>query len=103
MTAHRISPEDPFIFENNTTRIFDVVYASLTSCAPEALVEFYIDRAGKRHLFELVYIGCGASHSWWTASGGKFFPPEFPHGLEPRDILIITTTAPVAFRIDWYA
>jgi len=102
MSAHLIDPQNPYLFENKADMILDVVYASLTSCEPRALVQFFIERKGKRHLFELVYIGNGASHSWWTASGGKFFPPEFPHGLEPGDILIIETTAPVAFRIDWY-
>lgn len=78
----------------NTSKVHeDVNYASVT--APELVyVEVKIDKK----VFDGVWVGPGASHSWWTAAGGKLLDHN---GLDPGQTLEITSTGPCAFRIDW--
>lgn len=85
-------------FKNDSDRPRDVVYASVT--AREIVkCEILVDE----ELIDVVYIGAGGSHSWWTNGGGKLFPPDkFPQGLPPGSRLVVRANGCAAFRIDWY-
>jgi hypothetical protein len=91
---------NPFVlvdYTNDSDAPRDIYYASLT--APRVVrCEIYIDDV----LIELVYAGNGGSHSWWSAAGGKFFPPDKAlHGLQPGATLKVIVDGPCAMRIDW--
>lgn len=79
--------------KNGTKSHQDVNYASVT--APE-LVYVEIRLGGKAH--DGVWVGPGASHSWWTPAGGKLLDHN---GLNPGETLEIISTGPCAFRLDW--
>jgi hypothetical protein len=86
------------VIENETKKSRDVVYASVT--APKlARVEVRIDD----EICDVVYVGNGSSHSWWTPAGGKFFDPnKFPKGQKPGAKLVVKCDGRAAIRIDWY-
>lgn len=79
--------------KNSSDTHEDVNYASVT--APELV---YIEVLIGGEVFDGVWVGPGSSHSWWTQAGGKLLDHN---GLEPGEILEITSSGPCAFRIDW--
>jgi hypothetical protein len=82
---------------NNKGKFRDVVYASVTAPVV-ARIEVYIGTV----LVDVVYVGGGASHSWWTMGGGKLIPPDrFPNGVPHGSNLKITSTGAAVCRIDW--
>lgn len=78
---------------NESKAYRDVVYASVT--APKLC---YVEIAVDGEVHDGVWVGPGASHSWWTNAGGKVLPTN---GLPPGSRLVITSTGACAFRYDW--
>lgn len=79
--------------ENKKAEHVDVVYACVT--APVlTYVEIIVDGV----VFDGVHVSPGSSHSWWTNAGGKLLPVN---GLPPKSRLIIKSSGPCAFRLDW--
>lgn len=78
---------------NDTDAYMDVNYASVT--APElCLVEVFIGD----ELFDAVWVGPGASHSWWTLAGGKLLDHN---GLDAGQKLTIKSSGECCLRLDW--
>lgn len=70
----------------------DATYASVTA---EKIA--YVEVRLNGQVLDGVWIGPGASHSWWTQAGGKILK----RGMIKGQKLMITSTGPVALRIDW--
>lgn len=100
MSLHEVAADGGTLLELTNEREVprDVVYASVT--AREVVrVEVRVDD----DLVDVVWVGAGGSHSWWTNGGGKLFPPDrFPNGLPPGSTLRVHSNGEAAFRIDWY-